>query len=55
MDQWGWVLLGAAVLVLVGRRMMGRQMLAATVFGLAVVVVVVWMDQSGLWPRSWRR
>lgn len=49
------VLLAVLVLALVGWRLRGRQVLAAAVFGLAVAVVVVWMDQSGLWPNAWRR
>lgn len=55
MDQWVGVLFSVLVLALIGWRLRGRQVLAATVFGLAVAVLVVWMDQSGLWPASWRR
>lgn len=55
MDQGMGVLFAALVLLLVGWRLRGRQILAATAFGLAVAVLVVWMDQTGLWPQSWRR
>lgn len=55
MDQLVFVVSGALVLVLIGWRLRGRQMLAATAFGLAFAVMVVWLDHQGLWPASWRR
>ena len=55
MDQWPYVIAGVAVLLLVGWRMRGRNLLAALVFGLAFAVVVVWLDRSGAWPDDWRR
>lgn len=42
------------MLILIGRSMRGRMVLAATAFGLAFVVTVVWLERAGYWPRSWR-
>lgn len=42
------------MLVLIGRFMRGRRILAATAFGLAFAVTVVWLERAGYWPRSWR-
>ncbi len=53
--QWISVVSLLLVLVLVGWRMRGRTMLMATCFGLAFAVLVLWLDQSGLWPQSWHR
>jgi membrane protein CcdC involved in cytochrome C biogenesis len=55
MQQAMLALAGAMVLVLIGWRLRGRQMLAATAFGLALAVIVVWLDREGLWPSGWRR
>ena len=53
--QWVSVISLLLVLVLVGWRMRGRTMLMAACFGLAFAVLVLWLDQSGLWPQGWRR
>jgi hypothetical protein len=53
--QWVSVISLLLVLVLIGWRMRGRTMLMATCFGLAFAVLVLWLDQSGLWPQAWRR
>ena len=55
MDQAMLAISGALVLVLIGWRLRGRQMLAATAFGLALAVIVVWLDREGLWPNGWSR
>jgi hypothetical protein len=52
--QWVGIVWAALVLILVGRFMRGRSMLAATAFGLGLALVVVWLERAGYWPRSWR-
>jgi hypothetical protein len=43
-----------AILVLVGWGMPPRYRLIAIAGGLAFAVVILAIEQAGLWPRSWR-
>jgi len=43
-----------AVLFLVGRRVPGQSWLMIVAVTLAIVVTIVYLERSGLWPRSWR-
>ena len=43
-----------AILVLVGWGMLPRYRLIAIAGGLAFAVVILAIEQAGLWPRSWR-
>lgn len=53
--EWIAPLIGLlAVLFLVGRRLPGQAWLVTVAVALAVIVAVVWLERSGLWPQSWR-
>lgn len=43
-----------AVLFLVSRGLPGRQWPAIIALTLAVIVAVVLLERSGLWPQAWR-
>ena len=43
-----------AVLFLVGRGMPGQMYLIAIAGALVLVVIVVWLERSDLWPSAWR-
>ena len=53
--EWFAPLIGLlAVLFLVGRRLPGQAWLITIAIALALVVTVLWLERSGLWPQSWR-
>lgn len=54
MDMILGIVAMAAVLFLVSRGLPGRQWPVVIAGTLAVVLLVVLAEQSGLWPASWR-
>ena len=48
------ILFALAMLWLVGRRLSRGRVLIAVAMGLALCVVVLALERSGLWPRTWR-
>jgi hypothetical protein len=53
--EWFAPLIGLlAVLFLVGRRLPGQAWLVTIAVALALVVIVLWLERSGLWPQNWR-
>ena len=43
-----------AVLFLLGRYVPGQNWLVIIAITLAVIVAILWLERSGLWPQSWR-
>lgn len=55
MDRWIAAFGVIALLLVIAWRMPGHRILVAAVAALAVIVMIVWLEQSGFWPDSWRR
>lgn len=55
MDRWVAAVALLATLFLIGRGFPGRWLLVATASALALVVLVLWLESSGLWPRGMTR
>ncbi len=49
------VLMGCALLWLIGRRVPWNAKLMTVVVTLAVIIMIVWLDRSGNWPDAFRR
>ncbi len=53
--EWFVPLIGLlAMLLLIGRGLPGQAWLITIAVALALVVTVVWLERSGLWPQGWR-
>ena len=54
MDRWISLVALVAVLVLIGWRLPGRNLLLAAAAALALAALVVSLDRAGIWPGAWR-
>lgn len=54
MDKIVGVVALVAILFLVGRGLPARYRLVGIAVGLAFAVLVLAIEQAGLWPQSWR-
>ena len=54
MEWLGPLIALLAVLFLVGRRVPGQNWLVIMAITLAVIVAILWLERSGLWPQNRR-